>query len=135
VALHKEKEMSAERIKEVARLIKKFIDSEGRELAFDEKRTIVEMLVDEIVVRFNEDSVEVTAIGALDELKRQRLLQHCHDVHSGSQPQDIVNNTLCKERQTAIVISSGFKLVRLSQNNKKTIVENKKRNMTFLFQT
>ncbi|GED13752.1 recombinase family protein [Aneurinibacillus migulanus] len=89
VVLHKEKEMSADRIKEIAQLINQFVDNEGRDLTFDEKRTIVEALVDEIIIRFNDNSVEVTAVGALDELKRQRLLQHCHDVGSGLYHQEI----------------------------------------------
>lgn len=84
-----DKELSASRVAELSQAIKTFIDSGGNQLSLDEKRHILETLVDEVIIRFDCDEVQVTAIGALDELKRQQFLSSEHDIGSCSQPQNI----------------------------------------------
>lgn len=84
-----EKELSANRIAEVSKAVRTFVESAGGELTLEEKRHIVEMLVDEIIIRYDGNEVKITAVGALDELKRQQLLQHEVDIVSCSQPQKI----------------------------------------------
>ncbi|KHF35558.1 hypothetical protein CM49_02318 [Paenibacillus sp. P1XP2] len=85
-----EKEISANRIAEVSKAVRNFIESAGGELTLEEKRHIVEMLVDEIIIRYDGNEVQITAVGALDELKRQQFIQHEVDIVSCSQPQEIV---------------------------------------------
>lgn len=83
-----EKELSASRMAELTQTIRMFVESGGDQLTFEDKRHIVETLVDEILIRFDGDEVKVTAVGALDELKRQQLLSE-NDIVSCSQPQKI----------------------------------------------
>lgn len=84
-----EKDLSKARISELSQAIKTFINNGGDQLSLDDKRHILETLVDEIIIRYDGDEVQVTAIGALDELKRQQFLQHENDIVSCSQPQKI----------------------------------------------
>jgi len=49
-------------------------------------------LVDEILIRFDGDEVKVTAVGALDELKRQQFLSPGNDIGSCSQRVDDMCN-------------------------------------------
>jgi site-specific DNA recombinase len=84
-----EKELTASCIAELSEAIKKFIDNGGDQVSIDDKRHILETLVDEIMIRYDGDEVQVTAIGALDELKRQQFLQYENDIGSCSQHQEV----------------------------------------------
>ncbi|MBY0055054.1 recombinase family protein [Brevibacillus agri] len=84
-----EKEISANRIAEVSKAVRNFIESAGDELTLEEKRHILETLVDEVIIRYDGNEVQITAVGALDELKRQQFIQHEDDIGSCSQPQEI----------------------------------------------
>ncbi len=83
------KELSAARIAELSQAIRTFIDNGGDQLSLEDKRHILETMVDEIIIRYDGDEVQVTAIGVLDELKRQQFLQHENDIVSCSQPQEV----------------------------------------------
>jgi site-specific DNA recombinase len=82
---------------ELTQTIRMFVESGGDQLTFADKRHIVETLVDEILIRFDGDEVQVTAVGALDELKRQQFLSSGNDIGSCSQPQHVVNTNRCQE--------------------------------------
>jgi site-specific DNA recombinase len=84
-----EKELSTSRIAELSQAINSFIENGGEQLPLKDKRHILETLVDEIIIRFDGNEVQVTASGALDELKRQQFLQHDSDVSSCTQPQEV----------------------------------------------
>ncbi len=89
IKLSEEKGLSAARILELSQAIKSFVETGGNQLTLEDKRHIVESLVDEITIRFDGTEVRVTAIGALDELKRQRFFRHANDIDPCSQPQEI----------------------------------------------
>jgi site-specific DNA recombinase len=80
-----ENELSTTRLAELTQTIRMFVESGGDQLTFEDKRHIVETLVDEILIRFDGDEVQVTAVGALDELKRQQFLR----LGMTSQPQEV----------------------------------------------
>jgi len=84
-----ERELSSAQMTELTQAIRMFVESGGDQLTFEDKRHIVETLVDEILIRFDGDEVKVTAVGALDELKRKQLLSSGNDIGSCSQPQKI----------------------------------------------
>src|SRR5690606_7198785 len=84
-----ERELSSAEMAELTQAIRMFVESGGDQLTFADKRHIVETLVDEILIRFDGDEVKVTAVGALDELKRKQLLSSGNDIGSCSQPQKI----------------------------------------------
>jgi len=73
---------------ELARHIRRFAESGGQPLAFADKRRLVEMLVREILIRFEGDEAKVTALGPLDALLRERTSSET-DADSCSQPQKI----------------------------------------------
>jgi site-specific DNA recombinase len=83
------RELSAGQTAELTQTIRKFVESGGDQLSFTDKRHIVETLVDEILIRFDGDEVQITAVGALDELKRQQLLSCEDDIGLSLQPQKI----------------------------------------------
>lgn len=89
ISVEQEKEMSSNRIKEFSLLIEQFIDNGGSQLSFKDKRHIVETLVDEVLIKFCGDEVQIITVGFLHELKKQRFLQHDHDIASCSQPQEV----------------------------------------------
>lgn len=84
-----EKELSASRIAELSQAINTFIENGGEQLSLKDKRHILDTLVDEVIIRYDGNEVQLTASGALDELKRQRFIQHEHDITSCSQPQEV----------------------------------------------
>ncbi|GIQ61637.1 hypothetical protein PACILC2_02050 [Paenibacillus cisolokensis] len=84
-----EKELSASRMAELTQIIRMFVESGGDQLTFEDKRHIVQTLVDEILIRFDGNEVQITAVGALDELKRQQFIQHEDDIVSCSQLQEV----------------------------------------------
>jgi site-specific DNA recombinase len=84
-----ERELSSAQMTELTQAIRMFVESGGDQLTFEDKRHIVETLVDEILIRFDGDEVKVTAVGALDELKRKQLLSSGNDIGSCSQPQEV----------------------------------------------
>ena len=100
-----ERELSSAQMTELTQAIRMFVESGGDQLTFEDKRHIVETLVDEILIRFDGDEVKVTAVGALDDLKRQQFLQHENDIGLCSQPQHVMNTNRCLE--TAQFVCSG----------------------------
>lgn len=81
------RELSAPQ-EELVRNIRRFAESGGQPLAFADKRHIVEMLVEEIRIRFEGDEAKVTALGPLDALLRERASSG-NDADLCSQPQKI----------------------------------------------
>jgi len=102
-----EKELSATRMAELTQTIRMFVESGGDQLTFEDKRHIVETLVDEILIRFDGDEVKVTAVGALDELKRQQFLSPGNDIGSCSQPQ-VVDSDGTDRRYVAELTAFGI---------------------------
>ncbi|CAN7345483.1 recombinase family protein [Paenibacillus sp. LjRoot153] len=60
--------LNAEKILLATERIQKFIESGGSELSFDDKRKIVEWLIDEVRVHYLGDEVQITTIGHLESL-------------------------------------------------------------------
>lgn len=75
---------SSEKLSEMTGLFRKYIESERQgksTLTFQQKRHILEMLVDEVIVEFEGDNVALTYVGVLDELKQAKVLnEHLNDV-------------------------------------------------------
>lgn len=83
-----ETEMSTKRIVEISKAVKQFIEN-GGQMSFEDKRFTVETLIDEIVIKLDGNEVQITALGALNELKKQRFIQYGIDVTSCSQPEEV----------------------------------------------
>ncbi|NNV02526.1 MULTISPECIES: recombinase family protein [Bacillales] len=84
-----ERKLSATQAAQLTQTIRTFVESGGDQLSFADKRHIVETLVDEILIRFDGDEVQVTAVGALDELKRQQFLSSGNGIELCSHPQKV----------------------------------------------
>lgn len=68
IKLHREKQFShEEKIRAIER-INAFIKSKGSELLHNEKRFIVETLVDEVILKSTEEGISISIIGSLGEL-------------------------------------------------------------------
>ncbi|MBP1966197.1 hypothetical protein [Paenibacillus aceris] len=82
--------------------IQEFIEDGGTELSFDDKRRIVEWLVDEVRVHYLGDEVQITTIGHLEGLLAEQTN----------------NNT-----NVGMVLHRKFKLKRANVYSPKKIVE------------
>ncbi len=73
-----------ERVQKVIEFLEKLVERET-DIAYEKKRSIIQSLIDEIILTFNENQTqcEVTCIGHLDSLLGQ------FDIDSRSQPQEI----------------------------------------------
>ncbi len=85
------REKGTEKLKEIVEGFKKSIqdEQEGKTvLSPEQKRHIVELLVDEIIIEFDGNDVTLTYIGFLDELKRAKAGRK-NNIDSRSQPQEV----------------------------------------------
>ena len=64
----REKKMSEKALKLMLEKINFFIDNKGSELSFDEKRQVIESLINEVILRFEDDVINITTVGHLDRL-------------------------------------------------------------------
>lgn len=82
----KEEATSIDINKNVFNKISNFMETKGKELSFDDKRYVVETLIDELLIRFQDTQIQVTATGYLDELRSSQQINSV----SKSQPTLIV---------------------------------------------
>ncbi|WP_379138307.1 recombinase family protein [Paenibacillus sp. sgz500958] len=68
IKTHKERHFSQEESLKAMERINMFISSKGAELAFDDKRFIVESLIDEIIIKSDEGGYSISIVGSLSEL-------------------------------------------------------------------
>lgn len=68
IKVHKEQRFSQEENLKAVERINEFINSKGAELTFDEKRFIIETLIDEIILKSEEGGVSINIVGGLGEL-------------------------------------------------------------------
>jgi site-specific DNA recombinase len=94
--------MNAEKIMLATEQIQKFIDNGGSELSFEDKRRIVEWLIDEVRVYYLGDEVQITTIGHLEGL----LAEQTND-----------------DSNVGVVLHRKFKLKRANNYSPKKIVE------------
>ncbi|NOU91169.1 recombinase family protein [Paenibacillus sp. LMG 31460] len=64
--------LNAEKIVSATERIKEFIENDGSELSFEDKRKIVEWLIDEVRVHYLGDEVQITTIGHLESLLTEK---------------------------------------------------------------
>ncbi|MEK4877910.1 MULTISPECIES: recombinase family protein [Paenibacillus] len=65
---HKERHFSHEENIKLIERINMFISSKGAELAFDDKRFIVESLIDDVIIKSDEEGFNISIVGSLSEL-------------------------------------------------------------------
>lgn len=102
IATFEEGNMNAEKIILATEQIQRFIDNGGSELSFDDKRRIVEWLIDEVRVHYLGDEVQITTIGHLEGL----LAEQTND-----------------DSIVGVVLHRKFKLKRANNYSPKKIVE------------
>jgi site-specific DNA recombinase len=90
-------ELNAEKILEFTHEIKGFIAQGGHQLSLKEKRFIVDMLIDEILIRYIDQDVVLTILG------------HLGVLYNG-------------EGQKEVVLQKRFKLINSAYKNTKVIV-------------
>lgn len=94
--------LNAEKIVLATERIKEFIKNDGSELSFEDKRKIVEWLIDEVRVHYLGDEVQITTIGHLESLLAEKA-----------------NN----ETNIGVVLHRKFKLKQANVYSPKKIVE------------
>jgi site-specific DNA recombinase len=90
-------ELTAEKTLELTERVQEFIDQGGKQLTLDEKRFVVDTLIDEILIRYIENDVVLTILGHLGTLQG--------------------NNG-----QTGVILQRRFKLINVGYRNTKVIV-------------
>ncbi|WP_053374988.1 hypothetical protein [Paenibacillus sp. FJAT-27812] len=65
----KEEAITHEENVHVIEKIKNFILQNGNELGYEDRRFVVNSLVDELLIRYGDSEITITAVGYLDELR------------------------------------------------------------------
>jgi len=102
IVAFEEGNMNAEKIILATERIKEFIENGGSELSFNDKRKIVEWLIDEIRIHYLGDEVQVTTIGHLAGLLEEQI-------HN--------------DNNVGVILHRKFKLKRANNYSPKKIVE------------
>lgn len=92
---YNEQQISVQKMKEAMAHVRDFIENGGKQLAIDEKRYVLDLLVDEVIVKYHEQDVILTIYGHLEELSNK----------------------------PGVILQKKFKLIQSKPRNEKIIVE------------
>jgi site-specific DNA recombinase len=85
-----EQKLNADRIKEISKRVQDFVNNGGNILSLEQKQYIIQSFIDEIIIQFDGDQVQVTAMGVLDEFKTEQFIRTASsDISSCTQPQEV----------------------------------------------
>ncbi|WP_248547778.1 recombinase family protein [Paenibacillus odorifer] len=96
INVQRTRKFSQQEQQEAVKRIKEFIEKKGDDLGFDDKRFIVESLIDEIIIKAESEEFSISIIGSLRELVDTK-----NSVHNNEIPL-LLNKTFKSEKMRAI---------------------------------